>query len=131
MFSNKIVKTILTFLGISFGIGMASAQDLQPVQWHVAATKISDNTYEVKYTATIDPHWYLYAQDISEGGPIPTHFELDTPNAHFTETIQEEGAVIEKYDDLFGIIIKKYATEVVFVAKIESNKVLKSISTNV
>ena len=48
---------------------------LDPVSWEYAIKKVSDDTYEMSYTAKIDKGWYIYSQDLGgEDGPIPTTF---------------------------------------------------------
>jgi len=39
---------------------------------------VDDKTIAVTFTANVDEGWYVYAQDIGEGGPIPTEFTFET-----------------------------------------------------
>ena len=50
------------------------SQILEPVHWNFEKNQISENQYELVFTADIDPDWAIYSQSVDEGGPIPTTF---------------------------------------------------------
>ena len=56
---------------------VVNAQINNPVKWTYTAKKISDKTYELHLTATIDGNWHMYAQDAGEG-PEPTTIKFTT-----------------------------------------------------
>lgn len=45
---------------------------LQPVKWKMTKNQLSDDEYELIYTATIDDGWAVYSLYMEEGGPVPT-----------------------------------------------------------
>lgn len=117
------ISILLSFLlGLFFLLNTnseANAQDLKPVKWETSSKKISDNRYQVIFTATIDKNWYLYSQNLGEGGPIPTTFTFnEKPEYSIKGEVKENGELIDKFDNLFNMQIKKYANEVQFVADI-------------
>jgi len=95
-----------------------SAQILEPVKWSFSAKRISANEAELLFTATIDKGWYLYSQNIPEGGPVPTSFTFEE-NSNF----QLAGKVIEpkpieKFDEIFKMDLKYFDGKPVFRQKI-------------
>ena len=76
---------IFTFLFLPFS-GISQIYD--PVDWNFSKQKISDNTYELIFTADIDSGWAMYSNDIYDNGvdcdveicPIPVSFEFNKNN---------------------------------------------------
>ncbi len=102
--------------------GGSSSGLLDPVKWSVRVEKLSDNRFALHFTATLEPGWYIYAQDIAEGGPIPTRFHLDEGQpAQFKGLAREEGAhKKEGFDPIFEMEVVKYAQAVTFVQEVET-----------
>src|SRR3977135_4167965 len=44
------------------------------VKWELTSKQVSDNEFDLKWTAIISPGFHLYSGYIGEGGPIPTSF---------------------------------------------------------
>lgn len=106
-------------LALTFG-QKAQAQIMEPVKWSFESVAAEDGTYQLLFTANVDKGWYIYSQDIEDGGPIPTAFEFDESRLYTIEgDIIEKGEVIEKYDDMFEMDIKKYPNQVIFVATVK------------
>lgn len=93
------------------------AQDMPaPVRWSFEAEMVDDTTYQLRFIADIDEGWYLYAQDLEEGGPIPTTIAFyEHPEVRLHGPIDERGEVIEGMDALFQMNVRKYKNRVVFV----------------
>ncbi len=87
-----------------------------PVTWNLATTKKGEGLWELRFKATIASGWYIYSQDITGDGPLPTSFELDTiSTSNFVGKATEESAHLEEnMDDMFGIVVRKFKEEVSF-----------------
>ena len=89
---------------------------LDPVQWNMTIAKKSDTEYELVYTATMDPGWYVYSQflDIKEDeiGPEPTTFYYDEGD-HFAlqGKTSETGNKKEEMDPTFQLVVAKFSGE--------------------
>lgn len=100
-----------------------------PVSWSFSTSKIDNNTYELKATATIEKGWHLYAQELSsDEGPIPTTFVFDKGDYKIEGKVIGEGDLKNEYDPNFEMDLSYYVNEVVFTQKITNvveNKVIK------
>lgn len=122
------MKKIISGIFLLFLAGFANGQISNPVTWTYTAKKISDKTYELHMTATIDGNWHLYAQEAGDG-PEPTSFVFTTnPLITFDGKVKEVGKMEKSYDKNFNSVLKYYAKKVDFVQKI---KVKTSIATAV
>lgn len=91
-----------------------------PVKWAFEAESLGNQEYYLNARAAIEKGWYVYSQNLSEGGPEPTLFSFD-PNADLEllgnveeiSTHKKEG-----FDKLFNMNIVKYAEEVLFRQKV-------------
>ena len=72
------MRVFLTYLTLLLTITFASGQILDPVKWNFTQNQLSDDEFEIIYTATIDNGWYIYSQYLDgEDGPIPTSFNYE------------------------------------------------------
>jgi len=107
---------IFTFLFLPFS-GISQIYD--PVDWNFSKQKISDNTYELIFTADIDSGWAMYSNDIYDNGvdcdveicPIPVSFEFNKNNEQ------------ERYFRLMGDIVevdenKKTSQDPIFLMEV-------------
>lgn len=116
-------------LALSFVIASASGQILDPVKWKFSSNQLSDNEYELIFTAEIDEHWTVYSQDIKGDGPVPTSFYF-TEGAHYDRI----GAVEESpenrktiHDNVFDMEVTKFYHKAVFKQKVKVNDTSKPI----
>ena len=71
------MKSVLAFLLVTITTVAAKAQ-LNPVSWSFSAKKITDKTYEVHLTATMQSGWHLYSQvQPDDAIAIPTDFKIN------------------------------------------------------
>lgn len=118
-------KFTLVFL-FSLILGSANAQIENPVRWLYSAKKISDKTYELHMTATLEGNWHIYAQDAGEG-PEPTSFTFGkNPLVKLDGKTKEIGRLQKEYDPNFKSELKFYSKNVNFVQKV---KIKSSIAT--
>lgn len=112
------------FLGFLMFLGLAlSAQILEPVKWSFSSKKLTANTYELRFKASIDNRWHLYSQDIPMAPPATTfHFVKDSSYQRI-DTVMEIGNVIQEFDKNFNMELKYYADSALFVQKVKLNSV--------
>jgi len=102
------------------GIMSLQAQILEPVKWSFSQEKISENTYNIKFTARIDAGWSIYGMDVPPGGPIPTTFDFNEPNGfRFVGDMQAPNPEV-KFDPNFDMELSMYSDrEVTFKRTVE------------
>lgn len=107
----------------------ANAQIINPVNWSFSQKKVSDNTYDLMFTAEIDPGWSIYGLNIPDGGPIATGFEFnDIQGVEFVGGIKSPEAIV-KYDPNFDMELSMYSNrEVTFIQTV---RVLSNQNTTV
>ncbi len=116
---NTMKRSLLFLLLLPF---LISSQILTPVKWSFSQNKISDNNYELKFTAKIDKTWHIYSQYIEDNGPVPTKFTFQT-NPDVTlegKTFEPKGH--EEYDPNFDMKLVYFENEVTFVQKVKVSK---------
>lgn len=115
------MKKVLFSLVVLFSAVMASAQMANPVSWSFSSKKLSENVYEVRMMANIQPGWHLYSQSQPKDAiAIPTSFNFNkNPLVQFDGTVKESGK-LEKYtDNDLGVSANQYSKQVVFVQKVK------------
>jgi hypothetical protein len=115
------MKKVLFFLVVVFSAVVAKAQMANPVNWSFSSKKLSDNVYEVRMMANIQPGWHLYSQSQPKDAiAIPTSFNFNkNPLVQFDGTVKESGK-LEKYtDNDLGVSANQYSKQVVFVQKVK------------
>ena len=117
------MKKILAFL-LCFTVGFSAMSQIHnPIEWKTSVEKISETTYNLVSTATIQGSWHLYAQEVPSGGPIPTTFTYDDDGGKIKivgNTTEPEGEI--KFTTLFGdegMNIKSFAHKAVFKQEVE------------
>ncbi len=98
-------------------------QIVEPVVWHFTPKKIDNTTYDLVFTADIEPHWALYSQHIEEGGPKPTEFTFETNSAYtlIKNVVESNTNKVTKHDAVFDIQVSKFYTKAVFTQRIQLN----------
>jgi len=117
---SKNFQKIFLLLGILilFSINTFS-QILEPVKWTFDKNKISDDEYELIFTAKIDAGWHVYSQHIPDGGPIATSFNFDeNKNIELIDSVSEPEP-IKEYDKNYKMTLKFFAEKAVFKQKIK------------
>ncbi len=111
---------LLSLLIMLAGILPLKAQILEPVTWSFSQEKVSENTYDVKFTAHLDEGWSIYGLDVPPGGPIPTAFEFNKAEGfRFVNEMQVPAAEV-KFDPNFDMDISMYSDrEVTFYRTVE------------
>jgi thiol:disulfide interchange protein DsbD len=90
-----------------------------PVSWTFSQERVSENEFILKFEADLEKGWYIYSQNIEEGGPIPTTFTFfDNTAVKTLGTVKEDGKLKSGYDAMFDMDINKYADKVSFSQKV-------------
>lgn len=94
----------------------AMAQSSREVHWNYKVKKLSDKTYEIRMSATINGDYHLYAQDAGGDGPVATTFTFSqNPLLTLDGKVKEEGKAIRKFESAWKHDVKYYERTVDFV----------------
>ena len=115
---KKIFSLLLITLSLLTGL---EAQIYDPIKWKTSVEKVSDSTYNLVTTATLQSGWHLYAQTVPDGGPIPTTFSYKTDSNFSLIDKTTEPAGIEIDDKVFEMRIKFFKNEAVFKQLVKIN----------
>lgn len=117
---------LLTISGL--GLTNESTLSTDPITWSFSVEKISDGTFELVAIADIKKGWYLYSQDNTDEGPVPTSFEFSPSDlVTMTHDVKEEGDLIKKQDEMFEMVISKYKSKVTFRQRYQSKETTGAI----
>lgn len=94
-------------------------QILKPVKWSFSTKQISPAEVQLVLTATIDPTWHLYSQDIPPDGPVPTSFTFEKSADYKLIGKVKEPKAKEEFDKNFDMVVKYFADKAVFTQNIE------------
>ncbi len=105
------------------------AQVKDPVKWTFTAEKKGDKVYDVKFIAKFPNPWHLYSQSTPAGGPIPTNIVFKkNPLVTTSGAVKEVGKMKKYHDPNFGVDVKYYSDQVVFVQTVNLKT---NVKTNV
>lgn len=113
------------------GLPISNSSDIipDPISWTFTIEKSADGAFDLVATADIKKGWYLYSQDNTDEGPVPTSFTFnESSNNTLLRSVSEKGELIKKHDELFEMVISKYKNKVVFRQEFESKVDKASIS---
>ena len=99
------------------------SQILEPVHWNFEKNQISENQYELVFTADIDANWAIYSQSVDEGGPIPTTFFFSESSSYnlIGEVVEDSANMITENDPIFDMVVSKFYTQAIFRQKVKIN----------
>ncbi|RMF04184.1 MAG: hypothetical protein D6772_00970, partial [Bacteroidetes bacterium] len=82
---------------------------LQPVLWGLQVDQLSEEIYQLTFTAQMEDGWSIYSQLTDDNGPVPTTFYFDGEGYERLGKMEEDGDVKEGPDPLFGgVTVIKY-----------------------
>ena len=125
------MKAVL-FSMFLFATMAVSAQN--PVTWTFTSRKVTDNSYEIHMTATIEKGWHLYSQTQPDDAVAgPTVFTITSnPLIELVGKIKEDGKLEKFHDKELEISANQYSKTVNFVQTIKlKGKVKTSFSGSV
>ena len=112
-------KFSLLFLGLIIGYTLL-AQSNKQVKWAFTSKKISDKTFEVHMTATINGDYHLYAQNAGVEGPLPTAFVFTkNPLLVLDGKVKEVGKLVKKYESAWSGSVNYYEKTVNFIQTVK------------
>ncbi len=112
------MKSVLLGMFLIITIGV-SAQN--PISLTFTSKKVSDNSYEIYMTATIDKGWHLYSQIQPEDAvAMPTTFTIaNNPLIEMVGKIKEVGKMQKFHDKELDLSANQYSEKVDFVQTIK------------
>lgn len=97
-----------------------SAQVFNPVKWTYDKEQISDDTYDLLFKATMEPHWHIYSTTLSpDEGPIPTSFDfMELNGCELVDGIKEPKP-IKEYDKNFAMDLLFFSDKATFKQRVK------------
>ena len=132
--SVRLMNRILFFLGLMnlfFLPSPAQAQIYDPVSWDFKSIRMSQDEYDLVFTAEMDKGWSIYSQYLEkEDGPVPTSFNFDEADHYVPVSKNEECDLNRKevFDKLFSMKLIKFSSKAYFIQKIKVSDPSKEIS---
>ena len=116
-----------------FFMGFLKVNGQQPYTWTFTAKKISDQQYEIHCVVNVTSPWHTYSQFTPAGGPVPTRFQFKkNPLVTLVGKLSEEGRMVVKHENVFGVDVKYFEGQVDFIQKIKCrNKTKTNLSGSV
>lgn len=110
------MRILFPFIFLLILTGNLFAQIEQPVTWEYSVHEGSDSKFVLHIQALIAADWYIYAENMPDGGPLPMVIGFDET----TEAIQGEPLRADKfaksmYDDVFEMQVNYYDDTAAFV----------------
>lgn len=111
----RIFSLFLLSLISSFAVGQIET----PVTWTLSQERLSETEFMLTFQADIDEGWYVYSQNLEDGGPIPTSFYFEeNTDAQIDGKPEEIGKPKSGFDAMFDMNVTKYANQVTFKQKV-------------
>jgi cytochrome c biogenesis protein CcdA len=109
------MKRVLT--GLFTLLAVVLVAQPQPVKWNTTY-EITDDAVLVTIHADIEEGWHLYSQNIEDGGPIPTSFNLDSSSSYTTSGIWTESEPHVEFDSNFDMDLAYFSNSVDFTTNL-------------
>lgn len=121
------MKYILLLLLTTISLHIKAQPENNTVSWDFSSKKIAKNEFLLILKAKVNKGWYIYSQYLeSDDGPVRTELVFDDDiNVKKEGKALEKGNMIDAYDNLFSMNIKKFKDELIIEQKIVTE--LKSI----
>ena len=122
------MKTLLLSIFL-FGAMVGSSQN--PVTWAFTSKKLTDNSYEIRMTATIEKKWHLFSQTQPEDAVAsPTLFTItNNPLIELVGKVKEIGKLEKFHDKELDLSANQYSEKVEFVQTIKVKGKVKTSFT--
>lgn len=105
---------------------VAAAQPLKPVEWKFVVENISNDGFVLKIKANIAKDWYVYAEEMPDGGPLPMIIAFDEKSdEQANKPLYRITPYSTMYDDVFDINVNYYENTVIFARDftIDANRI--------
>jgi thiol:disulfide interchange protein DsbD len=102
-------------------IGSMAVSAQNPVTWTFTSKKLTNNTYEIHMTATIEKGWHLYSQTQPEDAiAMPTTLTIaGNPLIEMVGQIKEDGDLQKFHDKELDLSANQYSKTVNFVQTVK------------
>ncbi|TJY37830.1 protein-disulfide reductase DsbD family protein [Pontimicrobium aquaticum] len=100
---------------------LGDSQILDPVSWQFETNKISDDEYDIIFTANIEDKWAVYSQFVEEGGPLPTIFNFEENENYqlIDSVVESDENKVTKHDKVFDMEVSKFFNKATFKQRIK------------
>jgi hypothetical protein len=124
-----MIKKIFLSLSLLVVVGMTNAQKA-PCSWTFTTKRIMPDRYEIHCNAAMQSPWHTYSQFTPAGGPVPTKFTFaKNPLYKMEGTVREDGKMITRYEEVFGVDVKYFEGDVDFIQVIKMKSSAKTSVT--
>lgn len=113
-------------------ISMAQQGVTDPVEWESEVKQLSDDTFAIIFTGTIDEEWHVFSQFTNENGSLPSVFTFKNMEGNY-ELIgtATESETITAFNDIFDVEETYFLDRVEFTQRIKVlHTAIKQISVN-
>jgi thiol:disulfide interchange protein DsbD len=108
----------ITFLLLALVISVMSAMAQNPIKWRTTYKMTSDKEGVLTVKAIVTDGWHLYGTKIPDGGPKATALDFsESKGIKFTSTFKPSAQPTEKMDDMFGLKLNYWGSNVTFTRK--------------
>lgn len=122
---QRIILFIIVLF--SFNVVFAQSGSARMVNWGFASKKITDDTYELRFTADISGKYHIYAQNVGVDGPVPTSFTFTrNPLVDINGKVKEIGKMVKKHEEVWGGDVNYYENKVEFVQLVKLKRKVKT-----
>jgi len=101
----KKYALILVFCGL---FSLIHAQESDPVFWTFSIKESTDTSLVLNIQANIDRGWYIYSEDLPQGGPFPLTFIFTNKSPKEVSSVTALTKPHEMFDEIFGITVRYY-----------------------
>jgi thiol:disulfide interchange protein DsbD len=86
------------------------------VKWDYTIENLDNGSHSLSWKASISPGWYIYSQELDEGGPEPTEVVFEESEGYeFVGETKESGDIKTGLDPIFEMEVTKYSSKKPFV----------------
>jgi thiol:disulfide interchange protein DsbD len=111
----SLVRYIILIIFVAFGTP-SFGQVLTPVKWTTEIKHVTEDEYNLIFTAKIQKGWNVYSQFTSDDGPVPTSLNFESmEGAEIMGKAKEQGYKKEGHDPLFETNVIKFLDKEPFV----------------
>lgn len=96
-----------------------TAQILNPVKWSYDSKQISEDVFELNFTASLEEHWHIYSTTLSgDEGPVPTSFDFKPGDGYELIDGIKEPKPIKEFDKNFEMNLLFFDREATFTQQV-------------
>jgi thiol:disulfide interchange protein len=118
---KKTSIRFITVLILIFSLNIAKAQIVEPVKWSFSVAQITEDQFDIVFTASIDNEWHLYSQYQEVGCTVlPLIFTINTSSKFKLIGGVKEPQVLKEYDEYDKVDVKYFKNKVSFRQRIQN-----------